>query len=71
MQFSEGKERNRDEILANFQVGLELLGRTESQTGANAEVAIYVFEKFVILKFSAECDSQPQFLANRKLKILV
>jgi HK97 family phage portal protein len=49
MQFSEAKERYRDEILANFRVGLEMLGRTESQTRANADAAIYVFMRFSIL----------------------
>lgn len=49
MQFIEGKEWTRDEILANFRIGLEMLGRTESQTRANADAAIYVFAKFVVL----------------------
>lgn len=46
MQYVEAKNMNRDEILARFRVGLELLGRTESQTRANAEAAIFIFQKF-------------------------
>lgn len=51
MQFMEGKDRNRDEILANFGIGLEILGRTEAQTRANAEAAIFVFMRFGVLFF--------------------
>ena len=46
MQLVESKNLIRDEILANYGVGLEMLGRTESQTRANAEAAIFVFMKF-------------------------
>ncbi len=46
MQFTEGKELTRDEILAAYGVGLEILGKTESQTRANAEASIFVFERF-------------------------
>ncbi len=51
MQYAEGKRTNRDEILAAYGVGLEILGRTESQTRANAEAAIYVFMKFGVTPF--------------------
>jgi HK97 family phage portal protein len=58
MQFVEGKNVVRDEILANYGVGLEILGRTESQTRANAEAAIFVFMKFGVLPFLEKiCDS--------------
>ena len=49
MQRTEGKEITRDEILANYRVGLEMLGRTESQTRSNAESAIFTFMRFGIL----------------------
>jgi HK97 family phage portal protein len=49
MQFVEGKHVNRDEILANFRIGLEMLGHTESQTRANAEAAIFIFSRFGVL----------------------
>jgi len=51
MQFTEGKSVNRDEILANYGVGLEIMGRTESQTRANAEAAIFVFQRFGVLPY--------------------
>lgn len=51
MQWAEGKQINRDEILANYGVGLEILGRTEAQTRANAEAAIFVFMKFGVTPF--------------------
>jgi HK97 family phage portal protein len=51
MQFKEGKETNRDEILGNLRVGLEMLGKTESQTRANAEASNYVFQRFNIVPF--------------------
>ena len=35
MQFVEGKEWNRDEILANYGVSLEVLGQTDSVTGTS------------------------------------
>lgn len=41
-----GEEPNRDEILAAFGVGLEMLGKTESQTRANADTLVFVFMKF-------------------------
>jgi HK97 family phage portal protein len=46
MQFVEGKQTSRDEILAAYGVGLEIMGKTESQTRANAEASIFVFQKF-------------------------
>lgn len=49
LQFIEGKQLTRDEILANYRVGLELFGRTESQTRANADAAVYVFQRFTVL----------------------
>ena len=49
MQFIEGKNLTRDEILANYRVGLELFGHTESQTRANADAAVYVFQRFTVL----------------------
>jgi len=51
MQFAEGKQATRDEILAAYGVGLEILGKTESQTRANAEASIFVFEKFGVAPF--------------------
>jgi len=58
MQFTEGKDKARDEILANFGIGLEILGKTESQTRANAEAAIFVFMKFGIKPFLMKiCDT--------------
>jgi HK97 family phage portal protein len=52
MQYVEGKQSNRDDILAAYGVGLEILGKTESQTRANAEAAIYVFKQFGVLPFT-------------------
>lgn len=46
MQYTQGKETNRMEILARYGVGPEILGMTDSQTRANAEAAIFVFMKF-------------------------
>lgn len=51
MEFSEGKKMNRDEILANYGVGMEILGKTESQTRANAEASIFVFQRFGVLPY--------------------
>jgi HK97 family phage portal protein len=51
MQYVEGKSVTRDEILANYGVGLEIMGRTESQTRANAEAAIFVFQRFGVLPY--------------------
>ena len=51
MQYIEGKQRNMEEILANYRVGPEMLGKTESQTRANAEAAIFVFMRFGMLPF--------------------
>lgn len=51
MQWAEGKSVARDEILANYGIGLEIMGRTESQTRANAEAAIFVFQRFGVLPF--------------------
>lgn len=49
LQFMEGKNLSRDEILTNFRVGLELFGKTESKTRANAEASIFVFTRFTVL----------------------
>jgi HK97 family phage portal protein len=49
MQYAELKQIFRDEILANMRVGMEMLGKTESQTRANAEASNYVFQRFTIL----------------------
>ncbi len=49
MQYVQLKEHARDEILANMRVGLEMLGKTEGQTRANADAANYVFQRFTIL----------------------
>ena len=46
MQYTEGKRMNREEILARYGVGPEILGMTDSQTRANAEAAIFIFMKF-------------------------
>jgi HK97 family phage portal protein len=51
MQFVEGKQLNRDEILTAYGVGLEIFGKTESQTRANAEAAIFVFTRFGVLPY--------------------
>lgn len=62
MRYAEAKNMNRDEILARFSVGLEMLGRTESQTRANAEAAIFVFMKFgasfIIEKFADTLNNE-------------
>ena len=42
MQFAEGKQMTRDEVLAAYGVGLEIMGKTESQTRANAEAFRFV-----------------------------
>ncbi len=61
MQWAEGKETNKKEILARYGVGPEILGLTESQTRANAEAAIFVFMKFgasfFIEKFADTLDN--------------
>jgi HK97 family phage portal protein len=51
MQYAEGKAAARDDILAAYGVGPEMLGKTESQTRANAEAAIFVFQEFGVLPF--------------------
>lgn len=51
MQFVEGKKVNMTEILANYRVGPEMLGKTEGQTRANADAAIYVYARFGSLPF--------------------
>lgn len=51
MQFVQGKEVTRDEILANYGMGMEILGKTDSQTRANADAAIFVFQRFGVLPF--------------------
>jgi HK97 family phage portal protein len=61
MQWAQGKEANRTEILARYGVGPEILGLTDSQTRANAEAAIFVFMKFgasfFIEKFADTLDN--------------
>jgi len=74
MQFSEGKDKNRDEILSAYRVGLEMLGKTESQTRANAESAIFVFMRFSVTPFydqildTLNTDFLPQFAGTKKLE---
>src|SRR5207302_622075 len=51
MQFIEGKQMNQEDIRTNYRVGPEMLGKTDSQTRANAEAAIFVFAKYGILPF--------------------
>lgn len=51
MQFIEGKAVTHDEILANYGMGLEILGKTDSQTRATAEAAIFVFQKFGVIPY--------------------
>jgi len=51
MQFIQGKEIGRDEVLAAYGVGLEIFGKTESQTRANADTAVFVFMKFGVAPF--------------------
>jgi phage portal protein BeeE len=51
LEFIEGKKLTRDEILINFRIGLEMFGKTESKTRANAEASIFVFTRFVVLPF--------------------
>lgn len=52
MQFAEGKEVVKKEILANYGVGPEILGQTDSQTRANADAAIFVFMRFGVNPFA-------------------
>ncbi len=52
MQFVEGKKANMTEILANYRIGPEMLGKTEGQTRSNADAAIYVFARFGTLPFN-------------------
>lgn len=49
MQFAEMKKASAEEILANFRVPPEILGKTDSQTRANAEVSHYIFMRYTIL----------------------
>lgn len=51
MQFIESKSLHRDEILANYGVGPEVMGKTNDQSRANAEAAIFVFMRFGVLPF--------------------
>ena len=51
MQFTEGKKLVREEMLANYGVGPEILGITDSQTRANAEAAIFIFMEFGVSPF--------------------
>lgn len=51
LQFVESKNLTRDEILTAYGVGLEIFGKTESQTRANAEASIFVFQRFGVLPF--------------------
>ncbi len=72
MQFLEGKDSNKDEILANYGVSLEVLGQTDSVTRANAEAAIYVFMRFGVLPFvesvfdTLNNDFKPAFTGNQR-----
>ncbi len=72
MQYIEGKEWNRDEILANYGISLEVLGQTDSVTRANAEAAIFVFMRFGALFFIKSIfdvmnnDLKPAFVGNDK-----
>ncbi len=49
MQYEQLKNLSKDEILANFRIPIEMLGKTDSQTRANAEASNYVFQRFTIL----------------------
>ena len=49
MQYAELKALSKDEILANYRIPIEMLGKTDSQTRANAEASNYVFQRFTIL----------------------
>ena len=49
MQFAELKDKARDEILANYRVPIEITGKTEDQTRANAEASDYIFMRYTIL----------------------
>jgi HK97 family phage portal protein len=74
MQYAESKKMNRDEILANMRIGLEMLGRTESQTRANADAAIYVFQRFTVLPLlemitdTLNNDYLPQFPGHEGMR---
>ena len=76
MEFAEGKRMTRDEILANFGVGMEIMGHTESQTRANAEASIFVFMKFGVLPFlkkftdTLNNDFLPAFPGTEGLKFV-
>jgi HK97 family phage portal protein len=52
MQYVESRHEYRDDVLGVYGTGLEILGRTESQTRANAEAAIYVYMEFGIDPFA-------------------
>ena len=73
MQFIEGKNLTRDEILADLRVGMEMLGKTESKTRANADASIYVFSRFTVkpvLDLIADTlthDYLPAFPATEKM----
>ncbi|MDP9121665.1 MAG: phage portal protein, partial [Acidobacteriota bacterium] len=49
--FIESTNLHRDEILANYGVGPEIMGQTDNQTRANAEASIFVFMRFGVLPF--------------------
>ena len=52
MEYTEGKKLVREEIMANYGIGPEIMGKTESQTRANAEAAIFVFREFGVNPFA-------------------
>lgn len=74
MQYHELKMNARDEILANYRVGIEMLGKTEGQTRANADAANYVFQRFTVLpmvEFIVDVlnnDYLPAFPGTEELK---
>lgn len=49
MQYAELKGMTRDEVLAALRIPIEMLGKTDNQTRANADASNYVFQRFTIL----------------------
>jgi hypothetical protein len=70
MQYAEGKKTNRDEILAAYGVGLKILGRTESQTRANAEAAIRAQPQNVRADVRVQIDLDEKTLATDLVNLL-
>jgi HK97 family phage portal protein len=74
LQYAEGKKVNGEEILAALGIGPEVLGKTDNQTRANADAAIYVFEKFGVTPFldkiidTLNNDLLPQFPGTEDLE---